>query len=244
MTIHPPDDLLDAWLAAYPSISQIAVCGQLFYIRPLSRAEFKSALRQGTGNIAFENEAIAAAGCLWPEYDFADPNARAAIPAEVAKEVRRISAREPRQAFNLFTHWRKRIADQEERWDLLILTAFQNLTYEQLENMQPDAYFRYLAAAEFRTRLQIKTTVSGEFFDPEELVDLLLCTTDDLHERLARADKEQAQSNGTQPPAPQPQAVTEPDITAVATQKRANERKHMREQLQYETTRRGPYGRN
>lgn len=201
---RPTEAMKTAWLEAYGTLSELSVQGYYFVVRPLTRGEYKACERRAGQNKAALNEALAQAGCLWPQqFPFSSSEILASIPHKVAAEIKGLSARDEHAALALFNKWQNKMAKQEERWDLLIQLAFPHIRQEELDDLLPEQYFRMLAAADFRTRTQIKTTVNPVFFDPEEFVDMLLCSEGELKARLEQYEQDK-QSDGQPKEAAQP----------------------------------------
>ena len=183
----PPKELVDSWVDAYRSVGQFVLDEIPFYVRPLAREEYRFAVSRSAGDQFALEDIVCEKALLWPQnLDMESPETPAGLPSRLAQAILDLSGYTKEAQEKMFQAWQDKVFSQEERWDLLIMLAFPNLTYDILDRMQSDEYFHYLAAAELRVRVQLMTS-TNPIFSPDELVDLLICTQDKLESRLEEA---------------------------------------------------------
>lgn len=185
---EPEENLVQAWVESYREIGQHTINNIKFYVRPITRIEYRACedLAKKVQD-EFEN-LICTRACLWPEnFDFNASGIIAGLQEKICKAVLDLSGFTLESRMRMLEAWREKSYDQEERWDMLIEIAYPYLTTADLDVMPRSEYLHYLAKAEFRIRTQLLTSTNPEF-NPDELVDLLLMTRDDLNERLDAAE--------------------------------------------------------
>lgn len=177
---EPSQADIDAWIERYHAVERHDIAGIPFYVRPLSRGEFRLARKLGGEITAVVEDLMCQYAALWPlDYDFADPDKLAGINTTLAAAIMRLSRFTPDTASAEFTRWQEQMYEQSERWIMLILMSFPGLSIEQVERWMPDTFFRHLAMADFRMRTQIEVS-TNPIYNPDALVDLMLISKDEL----------------------------------------------------------------
>lgn len=183
----PPQEMLDSWVDAYKRVGEVLIEEIPFYTRPLTREEYRYAIGRSLSVQNKLEEIVCQKATLWPQqFDFSNELIPAGLVPQLAAHILELSAFTPEGAKKLLEFWQERVYEQEERRDLLIQLAFPHMTYDVLDRMDAEEYFHYLAAAELRVRTQIMTS-TNPVFSPDEFVDILMCTKDELNERMDKA---------------------------------------------------------
>ena len=178
---------IDAWIGAYDRIGQYWIDTIPFCVRPLTRAEYRFCKERSAKDSIIFDELICQKAVIWPsDFDFSNPGLKAGIPNQLSHEILELSGFTKKSREDMFFYWQEQCYEQEMRRDILIQLVFPQLTFDILENLSQDDYYRYLASAEFRIRTQLLTSVNPEF-SPDELVDLFLCPKAYLEQRMDKA---------------------------------------------------------
>lgn len=199
--VEPPPELVQNWCADYDNVLKVTIYGIPFYLRPLTRGDLQRAVRAGGGPTKpATEELLCASAVIWPEYDFSDGTQIASIPTRLTKHLLDFSGMTPDSSKRYFDYWNDRCYDADMRRDLLILGAFKALTFEDLDVMTANRYYKYLASAALLQETQIFTSGLYPEYDPAEFVSMLLCERPALMARMdrAKADRQKIESEGKQ----------------------------------------------
>ena len=184
---NPPQYLLATWVDAYKRVGEYLIEDIPFYVRPLTREEYRFSVSRATNNALLFEELVCQKATLWPQdFDFLDPAMLAGIPTQLSTRIVELSGFTEKSAAKILEYWQEQVYEQDERRDLLIQLAFPDMKFDVLDRLDADDYFHYLAAAEFRIRTQLMTSTNPEF-SPDELVDLLMCSREDVEKRMDKA---------------------------------------------------------
>ena len=133
----------------YKTIFMFQFGEQVFIYRPIGRKEYKD-LVLNENYSEQEKEEIECATCvLYPEnYDFANCE-EAGLPTQLACEIERNSyiSEEGRKA--VLTHFRSDMFDLDNQINCMIISAFPNLSLEEVENWDVMTACKYLSRAEW-----------------------------------------------------------------------------------------------
>jgi hypothetical protein len=177
---YPTEDQVEYWIAEYPSLGQIEICGTMFYFRAITRKENNTSVSLSQQNEAAYEDYICKLGCLWPtNFNFSKGDHPAGLNTTLANEILSLSGLTEESAERLFNYWHSRLIEQEERWYLLVLKAFPGMTIPQLDSMTNDEFLRYLSMAEFIESMNMSARL-GQAIDPEKAVQMLLCSKEEF----------------------------------------------------------------
>ena len=194
----PAKQLVTGWTDIYKRIGEYLLDGVPFYIRPINRAEYRHAIDVAAGREHVFEDLLCQKSLLWPQnFDLNSPDLLAGTPTKLARYILELSGFAAGSQEKIFDSWQSAMYTPTERQDLLIMLAFPQLRYDDLDSMTMDEYCHYLAAAAFRVDIQLITSTEADFH-PRELVQMLLCGKEELEERLEMHEKGKLQEQQEQ----------------------------------------------
>ncbi|WP_422661745.1 hypothetical protein ACK8P5_25665 (plasmid) [Paenibacillus sp. EC2-1] len=181
--------LVETLKKEYDELYVTSIRNDEFIYRPLTRKEYRQIKEQYADEYdAFE--AVCNTTVLWPKLDFSG-NAKAYAASQLAPQILEVSGFGKTQIDTmLLSVFRQQLESFDHYAEVIIATAFPNISFEEMDNWTKEKLMKYFARAEWAltklrgVQLEITTSDPSEEAEAQSKVD---------YTELARIVREQGQ---------------------------------------------------
>lgn len=141
-------ELLIKFREKYRNVYMYQIGDDVFFYRPLSRAEYKTLFESGTVTDLDREDLIVSTCLLYPE-NFDMNNCAAGLITELAEQIMKNSFLTADAQTRILSYYRKDMADVDNQITCIIHEAFPTIDIEDMENWGVEQTLKYFSRAEW-----------------------------------------------------------------------------------------------